>query len=60
MKGMIRDANAENRVFRKRFFGQKLLFGGCRARFSDLEKHFKKDKKNFFRSKIYDFLVNFS
>ena len=57
---MNRDASAENRVFRKRFYNQKLLFGGCRACFSDLETVFKKFENFIFRPEIYDFTVIFS
>ena len=57
---MSRDNHAENRVFRKRLHDQKLLFGGCRACFGDLETAFKKFKNFIFRFKIYDFLVIFS
>ena len=39
---MSRDRHAENRVFRKRLYDQKLFIGGCRACFSDLETALKK------------------
>ena len=53
---ITRDRHAENRVFIKRLYGQKLSFGGCKACFSDLETIFQKFKNFNFRSKIYDFL----
>ena len=57
---ITRDNHAENRVFTKRLYDQKLLFGGCRACFGDLETIFEKFKNFIFRSKIYDFLIIFS
>ena len=56
---MARDHNAENRIFRKRLYAQKLLFGGCRAWFSGLETIWKNLKNFRFWLEIYDFVVFF-
>ena len=57
---MGRYPSAENRVFTKRLYDQKLLLGGCRACFSDLETVFKKCKNFILRLEIYDFTEFFS
>ena len=57
---MDRDASAENRVFTKSQYDQKLLIGGCRACLGDLEKMLLKIENAILRPQIVDFRVFFS